>query len=159
MMPPIIGLLLQYAPELIGVFAGAKAGTAAGKVADAAQQVFGTDDPKLAQQQIEANPELAKAFVEKARAEIAYMTQANQAQAALAMAEVEKSFWHSGWRPALSWLLIFMWLWNVCIGWTIQILSRIPVPIIPWEHLLAFSGLWLAIYGGGHTIKSIMGNR
>ncbi len=158
-MPPIIGLLLQYAPDLIGLFAGKNAGAAAGKVTDAAKVVFGTDDARQVQQQIEATPELLTAFVEKARAELGYMTQANQAQSALALAEVEKSFWHSGWRPALSWMLIFMWLWNVCVGWTVQVLSGVPVPIIPWEHLLAFSGLWLAIYGGGHTIKSIMGGR
>lgn len=30
---------------------------------------------------------------------------------------------------------------------------------IPWEHLLGFAGLWLAIYGGGHTIKSVLGRQ
>ncbi|HZH10528.1 MAG TPA: hypothetical protein VEZ24_09165 [Microvirga sp.] len=69
-MPPIIGLLLQYAPDLIGLFAGAKAGTAAGKVADAAKVVFGTDDPQKAQAQINANPALAQAFVEQAKIQL-----------------------------------------------------------------------------------------
>jgi len=158
-MPPIIGLLLQYAPDLIGVFAGEKAGQAIGKVADTAKVVFGTDDPAAVQRAITVDPKLAEAFAEQARQALAYMLQANQAQSALALAEAGKSFWHSGWRPALSWLLIFMWLWNVCVGWSVQVLSGIPVPIIPWEHLLGFSGLWLAIYGGGHTLKSIMGGR
>ena len=66
-MPPIIGLLLQYAPDLIGLFAGDKTGVAAGKVADAAKVIFGTDDPKAAQAQIEADPKLAEVFVEQAR--------------------------------------------------------------------------------------------
>lgn len=69
-MPPIIGLLLQYAPDLIGLFAGDKASTAAGKVADAAKVVFGTDDPKKAQAQIEMNPKLAEAFVERAKMDL-----------------------------------------------------------------------------------------
>ncbi len=66
-MPPIIGLLLQYAPDLVGMFAGDKAGTAAGRVADAAKVIFGTDDPKAAQAQIEADPKLAEVFVEQSR--------------------------------------------------------------------------------------------
>jgi len=69
-MPPIIGLLLQYAPDLIGVFAGGKAGTAAGKVADAAKIVFGTDDPQRAQNQIQMDPTLAHAFVEQAKIQL-----------------------------------------------------------------------------------------
>lgn len=66
-MPPIIGLLLQYAPDLIGMFAGDKTGAAAGKVVDAAKVIFGTDDPKKAQAQIEMDPKLADVFVEQAR--------------------------------------------------------------------------------------------
>jgi hypothetical protein len=69
-MPPIIGLLIQYAPELIGLFAGGKAGTAAGKVADAAKVIFGTDDPQKAQAQIQMNPQLAQAFVEQAKIQL-----------------------------------------------------------------------------------------
>jgi hypothetical protein len=33
------------------------------------------------------------------------------------------------------------------------------IAAIPWEHLLGFAGLWLAIYGGGHTIKPVLGGR
>jgi hypothetical protein len=69
-MPPIIGLLLQYAPELIGLFAGEKTSTAAGKVADAARVVFGTDDPEKVQGQIYMNPALAQAFVEQAKIQL-----------------------------------------------------------------------------------------
>ena len=67
-MIPIVGLLLQYAPELIGLFAGQAAGSAAGKVADVAKVVLGTDDPKLAQARIEADPKLAEVFVEQTKA-------------------------------------------------------------------------------------------
>ncbi|MBA1159343.1 hypothetical protein [Microvirga mediterraneensis] len=66
-MIPIVGLLLQYAPELIGLFAGKDAGVAAGRVADVAKVVFGTDDPQKAQDQIALNPALAEAFAEQAR--------------------------------------------------------------------------------------------
>ena len=66
-MPPIIGLLLQYAPDLIGLFAGEKAGAAVGKVTDAAKVVFGTDDASATQAKIAADPKLAEAFAEQAR--------------------------------------------------------------------------------------------
>lgn len=158
-MHPLVGLLIRYAPDLIGLFAGKEAGAAVGKVVDTAKSVFGTDDVAAIQSRIETDPELAKTFAEKARQDLAYMLQANAAQAELAQTEAGKSFWHSGWRPGLSWLLIFMWMWNVVMAWGIQALSGVPVPIVPWEQLLAFSGLWLAIYGGGHTLKSIMGGR
>lgn len=69
-MPPIIGLLLQYAPDLIGLFAGEKASTAAGKVADAAKVVFGTDDPRIAQAKIAADQKLAELFVEQAKVQL-----------------------------------------------------------------------------------------
>jgi hypothetical protein len=35
--------------------------------------------------------------------------------------------------------------------------AGVSIPRSPWEHLLGFAGLWLAIYGGGHTIKSVVG--
>ena len=64
---PLVGLLLQYAPDLIGLFAGEKAGAAVGKVTDAAKVVFGTEDVATVQAKIAADPKLAEAFAEQAR--------------------------------------------------------------------------------------------
>lgn len=61
------------------------------------------------------------------------------------------------WRPAMSWLLMFLWLWNAVLLHLVNAAMTNGLPPIPWEQLVAFSGLWLAIYGGGNTIKSIWG--
>ncbi len=62
-----------------------------------------------------------------------------------------------GWRPAMSWMLLFLWSWNGVILPVVNATAGTSIVPIPWEHLLGFAGLWLAIYGGGHTIKSVLG--
>lgn len=76
--------------------------------------------------------------------------------AALAKADGERETWFSwAWRPALSWLLIVMWAWGVLFLPVVNALARLGIPPVPYDQLLAFSGIWLTIYGGGHTIKAI----
>jgi len=62
-----------------------------------------------------------------------------------------------GWRPAMSWMLLFLWSWNGVILPVVNATADASIAPIPWEHLLGFAGLWLTIYGGGHTIKSVLG--
>lgn len=76
--------------------------------------------------------------------------------AGLAEREAARESWFSwGWRPAMSWLLIVMWAWGILILPIVNAIWRLGVPAVPYEQLLAFSGIWLTIYGGGHTIKAI----
>jgi|GEM_PF-4713627 len=63
------------------------------------------------------------------------------------------------WRPAMCWLLLFLWLWNGVLLPIVNAIAKAGLATMPWDQLLAFSGLWLAIYGGGNTIKSVMGAR
>lgn len=58
-----------------------------------------------------------------------------------------------GWRPVMSWVLLFLWLWNGMIRPVANATAGTSIVPIPWEHLLGFARLWLAIYGGGHTIS------
>lgn len=79
-------------------------------------------------------------------------------QAALfAREDSRESAFSWAWRPAMSWLLIFLWLWNAVLIHLVNAVMADDLPVTPWEQLLGFSGLWLAIYGGGNTIKSIWG--
>lgn len=79
-----------------------------------------------------------------------------RAAAALAKSEGERETWFSwAWRPAMSWLLIILWAWAILVLPLINALSKLGIPLPPYDQILAFSGLWLAIYGGGHTIKAI----
>ena len=59
---PIAMQLAQYAPALIKLLAGDKAGEVAGKVVDVARTVTGIDDPKFAVQAIQLDPAKAAEF-------------------------------------------------------------------------------------------------
>jgi hypothetical protein len=37
-------------------------------------------------------------------------------------------------------------------------LPKLQVPVIPWEHLIAFTALYCGLYMGGHTVKAIFRN-
>lgn len=76
--------------------------------------------------------------------------------AALATSETARpSFFAWGWRPAFSWLTAFLWAWNAVIRPVAVALTGAAIEAVPYDHLVGFSGLWLAIYGGGHTVKAI----
>lgn len=68
-MLPIIGLALQYAPDLIGLFVGQKAADATDKVIAVAKEIFGTDEPKDIAAQIAADESKARIFAERLKAE------------------------------------------------------------------------------------------
>jgi hypothetical protein len=35
---------------------------------------------------------------------------------------------------------------------------KMQVPMIPWEHLITFTTLYVGLYMGGHTLKVIFGD-
>lgn len=76
---------------------------------------------------------------------------------ALFAREDQKSFFAWGWRPAMSWLLIWLWVWNTTLMPLLNSALKATLPPVPYEHLIAFCGVWLVIYGGGHTLKSVFG--
>ena len=59
---PIAMQLAQYAPALIKLLAGDKAGEVTGKVIDVARAVTGIDDPKFAVEAIQMDPAKAAEF-------------------------------------------------------------------------------------------------
>lgn len=78
--------------------------------------------------------------------------------ALLSREDTKGPFWNA-WRPSMSWLLIWLWLWNTTLLPLLNAAFRSDLPPVPYETLVAFAGLWLTIYGGGHTIKSVFGKR
>ena len=70
--------------------------------------------------------------------------------------DAKGGFW-SAWRPAMSWLVIFLWLWNAVLVGLINAALGASIPSAPYDMLVTFSSLWLIVYGGGHTAKSILG--
>jgi len=81
-----------------------------------------------------------------------------QMAAGLATSEAARESWFSwAWRPAMSWLLIVLWAWALLVQPLLEAMTHLGIPAVPYDQLLGLSGIWLAIYGGGHTLKSIMG--
>lgn len=111
---------------------------------------------------IEADPNAATKVqsIERERSPewVAYLTLAtSQRDHMLGREDQRGSVFSWGWRPAMSWMLLFLWSWNGVILPVANATAGTSIVPIPWEHLLGFAGLWLAIYGGGHTIKSVLG--
>lgn len=153
---PILGSILR--DKIGGV-----AGDASARVVEALAQAFGTrPNEEAIADAIKADANAAvkvQAIENERRAEwIAYLTMATAERDRMLKREDEReSLFSWGWRPAMSWLLLFLWSWNGVILPVINATAGSSVAPIPWEHLLGFAGLWLAIYGGGHTIKSVLG--
>lgn len=86
----------------------------------------------------------------------AYLAGRGQDQATLFQREdARESFFSWGWRPAMSWLLILLWAWGGMLLPLINAAFGAGIAALSVADLLAFSGIWLAIYGGGHTVKDI----
>lgn len=86
-----------------------------------------------------------------------WMLDAIRGRDAMLKREDEKSPFWNAWRPSMSWLLIWLWLWNTTLLPLINAAFKTSLPPVPYETLVAFAGLWLTIYGGGHTLKSVFG--
>jgi Holin of 3TMs, for gene-transfer release len=74
-------------------------------------------------------------------------------QNALLMAEQEEGGWKSAWRPAGMWFVMFLWAWQCIILHVFNAIWKIALPPMPWEQLVTFTGLYMGLYMGGHTIK------
>lgn len=57
-MLPLVAIATSLIPDLIGIFAGDKAGTVAHRVAQAVREATGTDDPVRAKQKLDSDPAL-----------------------------------------------------------------------------------------------------
>lgn len=152
---PILGSILRNR-------IGGVAGDASARVIEALAQEFGAQPNEEAiADAIRADAQAAtkvQAIESERRAEwIAYLTMATAERNRMLKREDEReSLFSWSWRPAMSWLLLFLWSWNGVILPLINATTGSSIAPIPWEHLLGFAGLWLAIYGGGHTIKSVL---
>ena len=76
-----------------------------------------------------------------------------EGQHALLMAETKGPWWGWAWRPAFMWLLAGRWLWTVVILHIANAIWRIALPPIDVGVLLSLTGIYAALYMGGHTVK------
>lgn len=84
---------------------------------------------------------------------IALYTKGLEHQFTLLQAEMAEGGWKASWRPAGMWFVLFLWAWQVVILHVCNAVWKIALPPMPWDQLIYFSGLYMGLYMGGHTIK------
>lgn len=80
-----------------------------------------------------------------------------QLQLANLEAEQDEPAWMRAWRPGWMYLLGFLWLWNLVVLHVCNAIWKIALPPLPTTDLLALTGMFLALYMGGHTVLRLMG--
>jgi hypothetical protein len=86
---------------------------------------------------------------------IALYTKGLEHQFTLLQAEMAEGGWKAAWRPAGMWFVLFLWAWQVIILHVANAIWRISLPPMPWDQLIYFSGLYMGLYMGGHTLKDM----
>lgn len=68
-------------------------------------------------------------------------------------AERQDPVWTRAWRPLGMYLLGFLWLWSVVVLHAVNAIFKTALPPMDYSVLLQLSGLYMALYMGGHTVK------
>lgn len=97
--------------------------------------------------------------IEHADKWLTYLTDEGARRAELLAREDKEGFFYRGWRPALSWLLIWLFVQNSTLLPILNSAFGADIALTPWDQIVAFASIWLVIYGGGHTAKSIWGKK
>ncbi|MBN9333878.1 MAG: hypothetical protein J0I64_10460 [Devosia sp.] len=80
-------------------------------------------------------------------------------QFALLQAEQSEGGWVSAWRPGWMYLLGLMWVVRLLVVPFLDSTGETNLAeAMPAEIMLTLTGWFLALYMGGHTIKSLGGN-
>jgi len=147
------------APVLKGILAGVAPGAVSkvgGLVIDGLADALGSPaDPDAIADKIDANPAAAAVAVAPLEAEMLSLQIAGRDRRL--SAEDAKGWFAWAWRPAMSWLIIFLTGWALILVPLLNAALKAAIAAPTMQEITAFAGLWLVIYGGGHTAKSIWG--
>lgn len=86
---------------------------------------------------------------------IALYTKGLEHQNQLLMAEQEEGGWKAAWRPLGMYFVMLLWAWQVVILHVCNAIWKIALPPMPYEQLVTFTGLYMGLYMGGHTLKDM----
>ena len=162
----IAGPLTSAGATTLGTIIGGPLGTAVGGlVGQAVGQALGLDKPtpEAVKAAIDADPAAASTKLQDLEDQRSSEWAALEAKGLELMASIQaqegsEGFFSWGWRPALSWLIAAIILQSFILGpWLLAFAGRSVG--VPYDQVLGISAIWLTIYGGGHTIKSIFGTR
>lgn len=76
-------------------------------------------------------------------------------QNALLMAEQEEGGWKAAWRPLGMYFVMVLWAWQVVVLHVCNAIWKIALPPMPYDQLVTFTGLYMGLYMGGHTLKDM----
>lgn len=79
-------------------------------------------------------------------------------QFALLQAEMAEGGWKAAWRPAGMWFILFLWFYQIVGLHVANAIFKIALPPCDWQHLITFTGLYMGLYMGGHTVKDVVAN-
>ncbi len=158
----LLPILIRSGADILAEIVGKKSPAAAVVVKKVADALGTAATPEAIVEKYEAAPQAAADVIKTVQTSDEdywrYLSGAAAAQAELFKREDEReSFFSWGWRPAMSWQLIVLWLWAGLGQPVLNAVTGLAIAPMPFDSLVAYSGLWLAIYGGGHTIKSVLG--
>jgi hypothetical protein len=86
---------------------------------------------------------------------IALYQQGLEHQNQLLMAEQEEGGWKAAWRPLGMYFVMLLWAWQVVILHVCNAIWKIALPPMPYAELVTFTGLYMGLYMGGHTLKDM----
>lgn len=86
---------------------------------------------------------------------VALYTKGLEHQNQLLMAEHEEGGWKAAWRPLGMYFVMLLWAWQVVILHVCNAIWKIALPPMPYEQLVTFTGLYMGLYMGGHTLKDM----
>lgn len=153
-------LLKRVLEDEVGGAAG-KVGSVVVDTIGAALGVEPTPEAIVAKhEQDPAGVEAAIRDVEASRDWIMYLAAATAARDRLLEREDKReTFFAWGWRPAMSWLVIFLFGWAMVLLPIANAAFGANIAVPATDDILQFAGVWLVIYGGGHTAKQIWGRK
>jgi len=150
-MNDLIQALVKAGAPVLGTVIGGPVGTLAGAAIGALAEALGTPaTPEAVKDAVETPSGAAIAKqVEAAKGPEFYALLSKEADNYRAIIDQEDShgWFYSAWRPAGMWLVLAMWPFAV-------IMAPIFKINVPMSDLVAFTGLYLTLYMGGHTAKS-----
>lgn len=144
--------------DIITAQLGSTVGGLAGAVVDNIAKQLGVapidiptvppEDLDSAVRRVNDDPEIMRLWVEQQRMTNELLTQEISAEPA----------WTWAWRPAWMWFLMLLWAIALVIFPLLSVALRTPLPPLDLTTLTYLTGAYLALYMGGHTAKSILGD-
>ena len=145
------------------ILAGAIGGPAGAVAANVGRQMareLGVNTPDEVAHKIKSDPQSVQKlrhFEELSADQLALMTQEQGTMAQILARDAKRGGFWDAWRPATMWLIAFCWAWSLVLVHLLNGLTEMRMPVPPMDTLLAFTGIYMALYMGGHTALRALG--